>query len=508
MQADASSLRLSGYVSFVPLDDPDNVLIVHGYSGAHDLVSPSVASYLRGLRSDDAPQTSPPSPETLARLRRRGYLTTKTVEEERDLVRRLSESAHRRELEGQPSFVIMPTYECNLRCTYCYQADIRADPARKHLLEILTPEMADRLLAGMNGLEAQRGVPPDAMRSVTFYGGEPLMRAAAPVIRRLVEGCLTVRPTNFFTVTNGVDLDAYEDLIGPEKLSGFQITLDGPPDVHDRMRFRVDKSGSFAAIAANIDLVLNRGASISLRMNVDRESVVHLPRLAEELERRGWISRPGFSVHAARITGGPRERELSSFELSQHLTRLRVSHPACTVLDRPSDQLRRRLLGVFRGESHPRAAYSASYCGAHTSMYMFDQRGDIYACWERTGDPSIRIGHVAEDGTVVLGKAHAALAGAPSSEPPKRRLPVVTAEPTDEAGWRSRHIATSPKCVDCAHAFHCGGGCAIVAIDVHQSYYGHACDAFPATFKQAAREAFADYRRGVTVARHFEPGCG
>ena len=35
-------------------------------------------------------------------------------------------------------------------------------------------------------------------------------------------------------------------------------------------------------------------------------------------------------------------------------------------------------------------------------MYVLDAFGDIYACWERTGDPSMRIGTITGDGDVLV----------------------------------------------------------------------------------------------------------
>ena len=65
--------------------------------------------------------------------------------------------------------------------------------------------------------------------------------------------------------------------------------------------------------------------------------------------------------------------------------------------------------------------------------------GDIYACWERTGDPSIRVGRVDESGTLQMNMAMLDF-------------------------WHSRTVTSNPVCSKCRYALHCGGGCAVLAL--------------------------------------------
>src|SRR6266853_1432522 len=93
-----ASLRTSSYTIFVDLPtDASHVLLVHGYSGAYDLVSMGVAGFLRSKQVanrhkplygawspepgvDDVPGLTPPSPATVESLKRRGYLTELSLE--------------------------------------------------------------------------------------------------------------------------------------------------------------------------------------------------------------------------------------------------------------------------------------------------------------------------------------------------------------------------------------------------------------------------------------------
>jgi uncharacterized protein len=91
----------------------------------------------------------------------------------------------------------------------------------------MTPELADRILAGILELEGTDSA--GTHREFTFFGGEPLAAANKPLIEYIVRRASEMGPAAFGAVTNGTDLDAYVDLLGPSRISSLQVTLDGPP---------------------------------------------------------------------------------------------------------------------------------------------------------------------------------------------------------------------------------------------------------------------------------------
>lgn len=87
--------RLSSYVIFTELDDSDNkYMLVHGCTGAIDIASESIVSY---LQSEDilTPETAPFSQKTWDTLVARGYITAKTAEEEYAFAGRMAQSFYR-----------------------------------------------------------------------------------------------------------------------------------------------------------------------------------------------------------------------------------------------------------------------------------------------------------------------------------------------------------------------------------------------------------------------------
>lgn len=471
---------------------------MHGYLGVYDRVSSQVARFLRSqetipvskplygtweadaLEADDA---WAPAESTITALKRRGYLTDKSHDEEVDFFTKYVGLLHEGQLRGRPHYVIMPTYNCNLRCHYCFQDQMRTNPAMSHLLRTMTVDMANRIMRGFSFIEDHlHGTPSNGhapKRAFTFFGGEPLLKSSRLIVEHIIRSQQRVSEPTFSAVTNGTELDAYEDLLGPTGISHIQITFDGTPPEHDRRRVYPDKAGSFSKIAQNINLALDREVRVSARVNVDRNNVETLPELANELISRGWHERANFSAYLAPISdysglknAGARPMLFNNWELGEVLRTLHRQAPATKVFSRVDGELRERVRTVFRtnGPVRPRSAY----CGAHGAMYIFDSFGDIYACWDRTGDKNLRIGKVNDDGSVVIngvGKM-----------------------------WRSRSVASNPTCRQCRYALHCGGGCAVLAEVTSGSIFSNHCNAFGKRFRAVVADVFAEHRSQELIA--------
>jgi uncharacterized protein len=494
-------LRTSSYTMYVDLPNrPDEMLLVHGYTGAQDHVQRPVAEFLRHRESGRVPKplygawgaadaepaadavVETPAEETLETLRRRGYLTTLDPEQEEALFVRTADALHRRGRQTAPSYLFIPSYDCNLRCGYCFQDAMRTDCSLKHLLGTMQPAMVDRIFAAIPAFEAKMGVPTPPVRSFGLFGGEPLLARHRPIVERILERAREMAAAEggraeLWAVTNGTELPAYADLLGPDAIASVQITLDGPPEIHDTRRIYADGSGSFAATAAGIDCALAAGCAVQLRINLDRTNLEQLPRLAAELIARGWTAHEGFTAYAAPVRpAGPDSKEqrpkmFTTWHLDRALTALRESHPETAVIGRPDEGIRSRARQVFRGEGMtPRLR--PAFCGAHDRMVLFDAFGDMYACWERTGDRKLRVGHVTPEAGIELNAM-------------------------EHERWRGRTVTSNPVCRKCRYALSCGGGCAILALEQRGTFEANYCDGFAHRFRASLAEAFLEHESGV-----------
>jgi uncharacterized protein len=493
---DLIMLRASSYTVYVDLPGKsDDMLLVHGYTGAYDKVSRRVATYLRSLETRRPPKPlygdwSPepevdghapaPSERTIETLKSRGYLTELSPQEEEDTFAHLASILHERKVRQMPTYMLMPTYNCNLRCAYCFQDHMRTDPRFRHLLRTMTPQVVDRIFAAMPQIEAMHGVTGDGPRhrSIGFFGGEPLLEASRPIVQRILEKAREIGTASFSAVTNGTDLHAYEDLLSPDGIAALQVTLDGPSGEHDRRRIYADGSGSYERIARNISMALDRGVRVIIRFNADRKNLHDLPALVEDFAARGWSGHQRFSIYVAplRAENGKTDAKstFDTWELGQAVTDLIEAHPQLAMIDRPDDTIKGQARRIFRDASSAAPDFRESFCSAHTRMYIFDVFADIYACWEKTGDPSIRIGHLEEDGTVALNM-------------------------TVNNLWKSRTVASNPVCRRCRYAFYCGGGCAVLAANKTGKFHANFCDGFAQRFRSSVAAAYLDHVRGADL---------
>jgi uncharacterized protein len=475
-----AELRTSSYTIYVDLpDDADNMLLVHAYTGAYDRVGKRVATYLRSRERHHAPkplygdwtpeprvsgEVVPPSDETIAVLKRRGYLVSLTQEEEEALFVKLSAHIHHATVRRSPRYVLMPTYQCNLRCSYCFQDHMRTDAKYGHLLRVMDRDMADRVMRGMQRIEAAHGIADGgaAGRSVMFFGGEPLLAETRPVVEHIINTLRAWGRVSFSAISNATELEAYRDLLGEGLISQIQITLDGPPAEHDARRIYADGSGSYDRIAANVDMALDLGVLVSVRMNVDRDNIDRLPALMDDFHARGWLDRPGFGSYVAAISlphGDPAHRTtFTSWQLARAMSELGERHPRLSLIGLPDDAVGRRARQIFDGQGDSGGSFRTAFCGAHTTMYVIDPFADIYACWERTGEVLMNRGLVEQ--------------------------------------WRGRNIVSNPVCRRCRYAVSCGGGCAPHAEEVSGTSYSNFCDGYAKRFRASVAQSYLSYARG------------
>lgn len=502
--AERNNLRTSSYTIYVDLPgNPDEMLLVHGYTGAYDRVSKQVATYLRSRELHRPPrplygawtpepmvegEVVEPSAEVITTLQQRGYLVPLAPEEEEALFVKLALRNHQAFGRQAPVFILMPTYQCNLRCPYCFQDHMRTDPAYAHLLRIIDQPMADRILRGMRNIEAAHGIDEhtDVVRNITLFGGEPLLAESRPIVEYLITRIREQGRAAITAVTNATDLETYQDLLGKEGIGQLQVTLDGPPAEHDRRRIYADGTGSFERIAANITLALERGVNVSVRLNVDRDNLEQLPALMDECYRRGWAEHDRFYIYLAPVHVGNEQVDpkstLNNWQLAKAVDALKRSHPHLKRISLVDDVLQQQVRRILAGSETGTPGFRSAFCAAHTTMYVIDAFADIYACWERTGDPKMRIGHIDEDGKVLMNRA------------------ILER-------WRGRSVASNPVCRKCRYAMSCGGGCAVLAEEAHGNPYSNHCDGFAKRFRARVADAYLDHLRGERYEVYLPSLC-
>lgn len=292
------SYRVSSYTICVKLpDDNERYLLVHGYTGAIDLVNSKVAALVKArlVVSDAAFSQLPVTTETIQSLIRRGYLTTRSPMEEKAYVRNMADSLHAKHSTSS-SFLFLVAYDCNFRCPYCYENEI-SDYGRGWSGKTFDKDLVDRAYEAMLEIQPNRA---RHSKQITLYGGEPLLARNHAIVKYIVDQGIE-RGYGFGAITNGYDLHHFTDLLGPKKIEFLQISFDGDEETHNRSRLHYKATETFGPIVKNMRMALSRDVAVSVRINTAAENVKTLPHLMEFFEEQGFNDFPNFKPYTALV---------------------------------------------------------------------------------------------------------------------------------------------------------------------------------------------------------------
>lgn len=159
------------------------------------------------------------------------------------------------------------THACNLRCVHCYQEEYQSHMPREQLFSALEDFAA--LIAGK-----------ELRPQINLTGGEPLLHpdffALAEEIRR--------RGWRLGVLTNGTLVDeAIAARLARLQPVFVQVSLDGPPRIHDQIR----GAGNFARALRGIDLLKAAGVRVLVSFTAQKGNAASFPELARLCRRHG-----------------------------------------------------------------------------------------------------------------------------------------------------------------------------------------------------------------------------
>ncbi len=313
-------------------------------------------------------------------------------------------------------------HTCNLNCNYCFasQGKYQGDRA---LMSFEVGKRALDFLVEHSG--SRRNLEVD------FFGGEPLMNW--DVVKRLVEYARSIekeKEKNFrFTLTtNGILVDDEVIEFCNREMHNVVLSLDGRPEVHDRLRKDVTGRGSYERI---------------------------LPKFQQFVESRnheGYYMRGTFTHHNVDFTEDIfHMADLGFTQLSMEPVVCDPKDPyALTEEDLPVlfEQYERLAKEMLKREregrpftfyhymidlSHGPCIYKRlSGCGSGTEYFAVTPWGDLYPCHQFVGDEDYRMGNVFDG---------------------------IRNEPLRER-FRACNVCSRKECNDCWAKLYCSGGCA------------------------------------------------
>lgn len=332
---------------------------------------------------------------------------------------RMLADAQQMPMQPLSSIVLHVSHDCNLRCGYCYADFGRYGSDPGIMTEAMAIEHCEHFFNQLGGSKSLH---------VTFFGGEPLMNmpvvyAAHAYVKERAER--EGRKVSFGLTTNGTLLT--DELVAFFVREKFTITvsIDGPPDVNDRLRPLQEGGGSY-------ERIMERVRATGLRA-IARVTLTHrgtdVARIVRHLVEAGFRE-----VGVSPVATGNSKFDLSDKDLEKVLAGMRVLCDDFVEWAKkgkvfPYSNVKGLLEQISAGD--PRAIP----CGAGTKLMAADNKGDLYACHRLVGEEQFKLGNV-KDG---IDK--------------KERFELLS----------DMHPRGRAPCNDCWARYLCGGGCHHIA---------------------------------------------
>jgi len=270
------------------------------------------------------------------------------------------------------SFTIAPTLSCNCNCPYCFQQKSSKSMEKdtyKTISEVIKKNYLNR---NINDIR------------ITWYGGEPLLEEKN--IRMFYKTLSYFVSKNNLTtsiITNGTLLrQAFIDYINKyTKISKIQVTIDGEKDIHDKKRCLKDGIGTYDLIMKNV-LNINEVCKISMRINIDKESLVGIEKLFKDLKTKKVDKKKNIFIYFGHLRNYTdnvkmgKEKFLSKSEFSKKIIKL---HKNLYELG-------------FKNTLYPNVFPSCMF--DHYNSFVVDPFGDLFKCWDLIGNKKAKIGNI------------------------------------------------------------------------------------------------------------------
>jgi uncharacterized protein len=281
-------------------------------------------------------------------------------------------------------FILLPTSYCNMGCTYCGQEHVRGSLAADH-----RDRIRNRVLRAIR-------LPSTKIAKIDWFGAEPMMGYAVlrdlakDFVRAADECAVTYKST---IVTNGSLLNArnIDVLIRYCGINQFDITLDGPAEIHDVHRPLKSGRGSFWKIVRTIRQAVDEQdyahVGFDFRTNVDVHNEESLPKYIEIMASLGF-AKPNVTFTLAPVR--PWSNDVSAIEVSKQ-----------DFADRELGWMRRMQNAGLSFNVLPTVAKKVTCPAVRLSSELISGTGSIFSCTDHPLVPDSEqnraLGHVSQD---------------------------------------------------------------------------------------------------------------
>ncbi len=289
-----------------------------------------------------------------------------------------------KELNKSFQLVIMPTEKCNFRCTYCYE-------------DFVAGRMEPETITAIKKLLKQRVIDLETLK-ISWFGGEPLL--AKNIVLEISEYAKNLAFQYSQVVylgdmtTNGYLLD-YEtaDNLANVGVRRYQISLDGPREIHNKSRLRADRKGTFDRIWANLLAIRNSSlpVSILLRIHFSADTFQLLDPLIEDLKKE-FLPDPRFLFLFKSIGrwGGANDNDINVLSLKKKEQAIQL--------------LQTKLFGENLDSSQNLSKEPDNFVcyASRSNSLVIRSNGDVAKCTVALYDDRNKVATLQPDGTIEL----------------------------------------------------------------------------------------------------------
>jgi uncharacterized protein len=270
---------------------------------------------------------------------------------------------------------------CNLSCGYCYADQGKFGGASTGPMEIATAKKLVDLLIRDSG--------PSPEVNYQFLGGEPLLRAT--LIREVVAygeeaAARAGKRMRFGLTTNGTFLTEEIVRYFLQHEIACTISIDGPEEVHDRVRVNHAGKGSYAKIVAAVRPLV-RARPTRARVTLTKR-YLDLESIVDHLLAEGF-----YEVGITPVSSNDPDYALTEEDravILEGMRRLVHRYVAEAKANRRFGfaNLTQLLKQIHEGSSHSHP------CGAGIGLFGVDGNGTLYPCHRFPGHEEHALGHV------------------------------------------------------------------------------------------------------------------
>lgn len=329
-----------------------------------------------------------------------------------------------------PNFLLIPSYNCNFECSYCYQKSYQIEKFYGN--KDYSKNIVDAMFAAMDKIIENTGNQENKdFIKVTLMGGEPLFSHNDDILPFIFEK-LKDKKYKVSVITNGYELDNYIPFLRKLNIDFIQITMDGTKEIHDTKRFNNKHVGTFDVIMKNVKKALEAGLNVEIRNNVDADNILNLPAFAYTLSdlKNDFPNLLHPYIYILQDGGCSGNKTIiNEVESLETVLALEKIYPNLNIFRKTFHGIDLINSIVNNTPFKPKM----SNCAACRNQYILDGHGNIYKCWFGVGNDKFKIGNYISD--------------------------LKICDVADTA-WKKRNIINLKKCIQCKYRYICGGGCA------------------------------------------------